>query len=222
MHALSSKGNTTMRIFSRLTWGRRRMWGTAAGVSATEAAMIVSAVSVLGTMAAPAVTGLLADAMLAKARNDVRVIAVATMRFVDDVKAGRGTRGTWTAYDLLVTQGAVPAVGAGGGDAWAVDAGPQVGWLDDHLMTNQPAYERAGAGPSLGRPGWRGPYLETRAGADPWGHRYAVNVGMLRQSRGSDTIVLSAGPNGLIETPFDVDGIVAGGDDILAVVSTGQ
>jgi hypothetical protein len=36
-----------------------------------------------------------------------------------------------------------------------------------------------------------------------------------------DVFVLSAGANGIVETPFLVDGVIAGGDDMVALVSGG-
>jgi hypothetical protein len=65
-------------------------------------------------------------------------------------------------------------------------------------------------------------------GADPWGNRYLVNVGALSgdEPAGSGlrpmfvVWVLSAGANGIIETPFDQPGATAtvGGDDVAARV----
>jgi hypothetical protein len=61
-------------------------------------------------------------------------------------------------------------------------------------------------------------------GADPWGNRYLVNVGVLSgveparsEARPARAIwVLSAGANGIIETPFDQPAATAtvGGDDV--------
>jgi hypothetical protein len=55
--------------------------------------------------------------------------------------------------------------------------------------------------------------------ADPWGHRYEVNVGALRSDR-FDTVVLSAGRDGIVESPFEQDGLPSTGDDLVAVVSS--
>jgi hypothetical protein len=56
---------------------------------------------------------------------------------------------------------------------------------------------------------------------DPWGHRYLVNVGAIDRSAAADSSagalwVLSAGPDGIIQTPFDQAGPDATlrGDDI--------
>jgi hypothetical protein len=56
------------------------------------------------------------------------------------------------------------------------------------------------------------PMRSPAIGADPWGNAYLVLVS--RGPRGLVARVLSAGPNGLIETPFAIDAD-AGGDDRL-------
>jgi type II secretory pathway pseudopilin PulG len=66
--------------------------------------------------------------------------------------------------------------------------------------------------------------LNHATGVDPWGNRYLVNIGA---ARGLDALrsgapparaiwALSAGANGIIETPFDQPGATAtvGGDDV--------
>jgi hypothetical protein len=62
--------------------------------------------------------------------------------------------------------------------------------------------------------------------ADPWGNRYAVNAALVDLSPGAAMAngqakmavwVLSAGPNGVVETPFAASILTAvrpGGDDI--------
>jgi len=74
--------------------------------------------------------------------------------------------------------------------------------------------------------GWNGPYFSSEIAADPWGNRYVVNVALIDLSPGAATAsgqakmavwVLSAGPNGIIETPFAssiLNATRAGGDDI--------
>ncbi len=59
--------------------------------------------------------------------------------------------------------------------------------------------------------------------SDPWGNRYLVNIGVLQASEADEAStepralwVLSAGPNGLIETAYAAPAVsvVVGGDDI--------
>lgn len=89
--------------------------------------------------------------------------------------------------------------------------------------------------------GFRGAYISTPIFADPWGNRYMINVAWLGP-RGSsrvfgtccqsefgnyDVFVLSAGPNETVETEFQYGtppvpaGVLAGGDDAIAVISGG-
>jgi hypothetical protein len=53
---------------------------------------------------------------------------------------------------------------------------------------------------------------------DPWGHRYQINIGALsnRQSDAAAVWVLSAGPDGIVDTPFvtTASGARLRGDDI--------
>ena len=105
----------------------------------------------------------------------------------------------------------------------------------DHLVTNAAGYTGvtfpAAGGPRPGL-GWRGGYLSTATGPDPWGNRYAVNVGFLKPSTTTaisnitagfatsdyprlDVFVLSAGPDEEIDTRSAQDGAVPGDDDII-------
>jgi len=86
--------------------------------------------------------------------------------------------------------------------------------------------------------GWSGPYFN-KIEPDPWGNMYLSNVAMLHSDSFGNyflgpTIVISAGPNEIIETPFDMypmhvaktpdgygPGYYVGGDDIVCVLSAG-
>jgi hypothetical protein len=109
--------------------------------------------------------------------------------------------------------------------------------FDQHLVTNAVGYSAVsftqGGGPRAGL-GWRGAYTAS-VGLDPWGRRYQSNVVFLGVATDStvatttdeggkeggwnkDTIVISPGANGLIETPFAFDGNAAGGDDVVYII----
>ena len=68
---------------------------------------------------------------------------------------------------------------------------------------------------------WRGPYMDA-VRPDPWGNRYMANVAWFTVPQGGDSVgfirpivVLSAGPDEEIDTPFgSVGGFVLGNDDI--------
>ena len=66
-------------------------------------------------------------------------------------------------------------------------------------------------------------YVSQPLRSDPWGNRYLVNIGVLQASEADEVStepralwVLSAGPNGLVETPYAASAAsaVVGGDDI--------
>lgn len=95
--------------------------------------------------------------------------------------------------------------------------------IDDHLMTNKRGYRLRQPG-EYG--GWNGPYLSAKLSGDPWGNRYMINTswlgggasaadasGNLRRA----VYVVSAGANGVIETPFEqpITEAHAYGDDIV-------
>jgi hypothetical protein len=78
------------------------------GFSATEVTTILTALSVLSGMAAPAVSDYVEDAKLIRARSDVRTLSVSLIRLFSDVGTERARRSAWAEHDLLVGAGEVP------------------------------------------------------------------------------------------------------------------
>lgn len=187
------------------------------GFSVTEVTTVLAALAILTGAAAPAVNDYVEEAKLIRAHHDVRTLGLTLVRLFNDVGSERDITNGWATYDVLVGSGSVPDAAGRGTEAWIAPVGTGVGSLDDQLITNTagyaPYYQR--------RPfGWRGAYLQNSVGPDPWGHRYAVNVRAMRSSHW-DTVVLSAGPDGLVESPFALDGLPTAGDDIVSLVSSG-
>jgi len=152
--------------------------------------------------------------------------------------------------DLLVGSGAVPTVAVARATAGAdwddVVDNAAVQRLEYYLVQNTPsnlaanAYRTASSmsvatefDPDSGalynaEHAWRGAYLPGPIGPDPWGTRYAVNVEFLARALGAgpsgnvnDVFVLSAGPDRVVDTRFDVDGATPGNSDLLFVLSGG-
>jgi hypothetical protein len=100
------------------------------------------------------------------------------------------------------------------------------GALDDHLVTNRRGYRYRRPG-EYG--GWNGPYVSAQIKGDPWGNQYMINSHWL--DGGSSTadsqgqprravFVITAGANGVIETPFEqsiVDAHVYGDDIVIRI-----
>ena len=189
----------------------------ARGFSVPEAMTILTAMTILSGVAAPAMSGYLEDAKLLRARHDVRTIAASLIRLFDDVGPERAIEDGWAHADLLVGAGEAPRAGTTAAAAWTLaPAQGAVRLLDDHLVVNEAGYSVMRG--TL-RQGWRGAYLQDAVRSDPWGQRYGVNVGMMR-SQYLDTVVLSAGPDGVVHSPFQHDGLPTTRDDIAAVVAS--
>jgi hypothetical protein len=189
---------------------------SAAGFSAAETTVILSATSIVSATAAPQIQEYLENARQIKAEGDVNVIALSLIRLITNV----GHLGTApeAAPDLLVSAGEIPETDDARTRAWSAPADDRsTQLLDDHLLSNAAGYPAA----TRDGFGWHGPYLD-RLSPDPWGSRYEANVGLLHQPGGKAVVVVSAGPNRVIETPFEQVGLTPAGDDIVALVGRGQ
>ena len=193
------------------------------GLSLVEVAIVLSVMALLTGVLAPASVDLMAQARDLRVRQDCEGIRHALLTLLTDVGRTTLTTGGPAGFrvDLLVTQAPAPEAVSATAQAWTldVDGTGTIDWLDRHLLTNDPAGDAARAWPLptyAGSLGWRGAYLQTAPGADPWGHRYAVNVQYLGTR--ADVLVLSAGPNGLLETPYEARNLTYGGDDVAVLV----
>jgi type II secretory pathway pseudopilin PulG len=128
---------------------------------------------------------------------------------------------------------------------WDDDQDAGVGdTMENQFVLNNPDYatpaETTPFGYTLSGPvaglGWRGAYITTPVGTDPWGKVYLSNTvflvvandavdgdgeGERRGGWSHDTIVVSAGPNNLFDTPFGGSanfGTERASDDIIYIV----
>jgi type II secretory pathway pseudopilin PulG len=106
----------------------------------------------------------------------------------------------------LTGPGALPLVAANG---WELD---RPGELAKLIGTNRLALPTTAA---LGLLSYQGPYLDL-VNPDPWNQTYVITATHLKRSSFMPAFVVSAGPNGILETDRDQTGDpVPGGDDIL-------
>ncbi len=191
------------------------------GLSLVELAIVLSVLTLLTGVLAPAGFDLVAQARDVRVRQDCEGIRHALIALLTDVSRTTLSPGPGLRVDLLVTRAPAPVAGAPTAQAWTrdVDGTGTIDFVDHHLLTNDPAGDPARRWPlptELGSPGWRGAYLQTAPAADPWGHRYAVNVQYLATR--TDVLVLSAGPDGRIDTPYADRHLTYGGDDVAVLV----
>jgi prepilin-type N-terminal cleavage/methylation domain-containing protein len=209
------------------------------GFTLFEVIIAVALVAIMAVAIAPPLIKNLNEGKVARAQSDAAVIAGSIMQFYKDT-------GTWplqndadAAFDLTRLAGntslgggdtGIPAglagvAGSGNWDSWG-----QVGSLSDQLIRNatdtvDPLYPETTRPHE--QPGWAGPYLD-REPLDPWGHPYVVNIRYLNPNvagaENHSVMVLSAGPNGVFETPFQDAATEEqyGGDDVGAVIRTAE
>lgn len=128
--------------------------------------------------------------------QDLERIALGVKQYVDDTRTfPTGAAGATTLH-YLYSDGIRPQNNA-------LASGPGL-HLADFLETG-----------SLGGESWKGPYLDANIGPDPWGNAYIVNVNGFFSSI-ERVIVLSAGPNGQINTAPSAT--TAGGDDLMILI----
>ena len=197
---------------------------TERGVTILEATIVLAVAAILVAAAAPATSRTLETARLSRAASDVDAIASAIHNFITDNSFVPFTITGASAGDVvevLVSDGDIPTLGAGGGANWddvvSVAGAVDVDFLEKHLVTNV----LTGGSPNAyttGSTGWRGAYINAPVDPDPWGNRYAVNVEYLKTTTANDTFVVSAGPDEQITTAYTMNGAYPSGDDITSVV----
>ena len=199
---------------------RERFSRSQQGFTLIELTVVLAVIVTLALILTPSITNFINDARVARARNDTQTIAGAVIQFYKDngffpqwtvaVSGGPGTAAN--KVDLLIGPGNVPTVTAP--NLWTTGT---TDTLSHQLLNNTPAYTAKTATSQFG---WNGPYMSSDLGADAWNNRYTVNTGLIDTSQGVGTKsavwVISAGPNGQLETSYTqaVTSAVITGDDI--------
>lgn len=195
------------------------------GFTLIELTVVLAVIVTLALVLTPSITNFINDARVARTRSDTATIAAAVTQFYKDngffpqwsASNGGGPGLPANQVDLLISPGNVPGVAAA--NLWTTGTNDA---LADQLMANAAGFTTRTATSQFG---WNGPYLTSSIGADAWNNRYAVNVGLFDASLGTQTAggvtkssvwVISAGPNGVLETTYaqPLTTAQASGDDI--------
>jgi prepilin-type N-terminal cleavage/methylation domain-containing protein len=187
------------------------------GFTLIELAVVLAIIAVLAAVLTPMVTGYLDQARLARAQADVRTIA-------DAMKLYNRDTGRWPIYDNSTTYGSDTAAANDIGTATGNTPSNGGGWTVSLGTSSLESYlnnDKTGVGTAaFPKAGFRGPYVGT-LDSDPWGNKYLLNANDLRKASTNHAFVISAGPNGAIDTTRDVAttaALAAGGDDIISVI----
>ncbi len=196
----------------------------AKGFTLMEVAVMLAVLSVLAGLTVGMVGNVVEDGQVIRAREEVGQIGRAVTSFYADTgqfpQTLDGSQSTLSAQliGLLASSAAMPDVT----DGTALWVQARADRMDAHLAANYRGYTPRS---ELLSHGWNGPYLAPELGDDPWGRAYLINV-FYRDAR--DALVeadgtplgavyaISAGPNGVIETPYYQrrDSATIFGDDI--------
>jgi len=202
------------------------------GFTLVEVVVVVAVVALLAAIMVPLIAKPIDDAKAARAANETQVIAAALGNFFKDV-GHWPTMNAGGVYNSITTLRSMDrADDSGGGctpeaqpgntlttNGWYSNtAFPTVDFLDYHLLTNTP--KGTGSYPTTGDNAWRGPYMGVIFN-DPWDTPYMVNIGAtIPGSQAQKTMILSAGPNMVMDTPFNTSrDTEISGDDIGVVLT---
>jgi type II secretory pathway pseudopilin PulG len=225
------------------------------GMSLVEATIILLVLMLLTAVLAPSIFDYYRDAQTVKVKEDCEAIGLTVARLVRDVGPclkihGQAPCTMDNRADLLYSDGpanfTIPGVSTVptfvGSLAsplnWNLDNTPNSSSMVDQFTTNAIGYAVPGTPefqatfPAIGL-GWRGAYLPSPIGPDPWGRRYLVNSAFLAPAVNvapnlegfygwnRDVFCISAGPNQTYETPVEGNingGTNRGGDDFIYII----
>jgi prepilin-type N-terminal cleavage/methylation domain-containing protein len=168
------------------------------GFTLIEIVIVIAVIAILAGIATPSIVKNIRDSRIARTKADTKEIASTIASFYTDVGRWPSTDGTNDLVYLASETGDMPAAGTGV-TGWTGNSDT----FTDQLIDNDPSYT------TTGEFAWRGPY-QTEFGTDPWGKRLLCNVGSLSAGSTTPVYVLSAGPDGILQT--DVGALLAGDD----------
>ncbi len=202
------------------------------GFTLIEIVVVLAIIAIIAAFLTPMLFDYLKESKVSRAKADARNIAAVIANFNRDLQVypvyNTTTEQKNASILILKTAegNAAPLTGVTG---WNAEVSNQNDTLDKALGEGKLAdgtktYKNSTQDPTNGvvkKPGeWKGPYM-TDFKADPWGNKYYVSTQGLQPGSTLAAFVISAGPNGQIETALSQDvaagatAFAVGGDDII-------
>ena len=199
------------------------------GFTLIEMVVVLAVVAILAAILTPTIAKNINDAKIARANNEVQVIAAAIGSFFKDLGRWPTSNGAdfTDTIQLLYSTGDTPAIQGGGvaqeqfwladGSGWAANL---VDTFDNQLIANTPgggtAYVNNASPAPLPELRWRGPYI-TEVKADPWGNHYSCNIWYTFNVTTNFVGLWSAGPDRTSNTDAiqAATAVTIGGDDVV-------
>jgi prepilin-type N-terminal cleavage/methylation domain-containing protein len=173
------------------------------GFTLIELAVVLAIIAVLAAILTPMVTNHLDQARNTRALADTKLIADAINLFKRDLgyypvfatlAGAKAAQGTTSSYLMGPSTGATPTATLGSSTSWVTLLGSST--FDIVTQLNTTWADAAQNDKNPGHVSFRGPYIGN-LDSDPWGNKYVVaNL----TSATKRAFVISAGPNGILET----------------------
>lgn len=189
------------------------------GFTLIEIVVVLAVIAIIAAFVTPRIWEYTEKSRAVRAANDCKTLAEAILSFEKDLR----TFPVYSTTPLSIANATLNVLFTDGNEATPSGGAGTQNWVSGNRDNLQNHLEKGltSSGqpyPATGPFKWRGPY-HADFKPDPWGTRYYVNASHFYSNGNNAVWVLSAGPNGIIETNFtqSVSGDLVpslGGDDI--------